>query len=370
MRRLLVSIFVASLAMGIVGLALVLYAKDHFHASYTEIGLLGPTYAVLHVLLSVPSGRLADRYGRGRFIFLGFVLTACAFVLYSRASTMALLLAARLLQGAAEAPIWVNAQSAVAELSNELGRGKAMGRYGVSWAAGFTIGPFVGGYIYEALGPVRTFLLGAVLTSVAAAVIVGVPFQKPTMKLGKATPRDLLPTCWIGLIYYGVVAIIFTLFPAHARQLNISEFQIGILLALFGGVRAVLLLPLGMLSDRFGVKPVVLFGISLLAMSVGAMASTTQYPMFVVIIVFLAMSEAITYPAMMNAVSRVGGEENRGYVFGVFNSIATIGWGLLPGIGGVVADAFGPKTPYLMCALMASATAAFVWRFFTLEDRK
>lgn len=368
MRRLSVSIFVASLAMGIVGLALVLYAKDHLHASYTEIGLLGPAYAVLHVLLSVPSGRLADRYGRGRFIVLGFVLTACAFVLYSRASTMTWLLATRLLQGAAEAPIWVNAQSAVAEFSNEFGRGRAMGLYGVSWAAGFAIGPFVGGYIYEVLGPLRTFLSGAALISVAAAMIVGAPFQKPAMKFGKAPLRGLLSTCWIGLIYYGVVAIIFTLFPAHARQLDISEFQIGILLALFGGVRAVLLLPLGMLSDRFGIKPVVLFGISLLAMSVGAMALTAQYPMFVVIIVFLAVSEAITYPAMMNAVSRVGGGKNRGYVFGVFNSIATIGWGLLPGMGGVIADAFGPKTPYLMCALAASATAAFVWRFFKLGD--
>jgi MFS family permease len=364
MRHLLVSIFLASLAMGIVGLALVLYAKDHLHASYTEIGLLGPAYAVLHVLLSAPSGHLADRYGRRRFIVLGLALTAFAFALYSRASTMTWLLATRLLQGAAEAPIWVNAQSAVAEFSSELGRGRAMGLYGVSWAAGFTIGPFLGGYLYETSGPVRTFLLGAALIAVAAAVMAGGTFQRSAMKLGKAPSRGLWPICWIGLIYYGVVAIIFTLFPAHARQLDISEFQIGVLLALFGGIRAALLLPLGMLSDRFGVKPVVLFGISLLAVSVGTMAMTTQYSMFIVIISFLAASEAITYPAMMNAVSRVGGDENRGYVFGVFNSIATIGWGLLPGIGGVVADAFGPRTPYLMCALAASATAMFVWRFF------
>lgn len=362
MRRLLASMFITSFAMGIVGLVLVLYAKDHLNASYTEIGLLGPAYAALHVLLSVPAGRLADRYGRGPLLTLGLLSTACTFLLYSRANTVAWLLAVRLLHGAAEAPIWVNAQSAVVEFSTPMNRGRAMGAYGVSWATGFTLGPPIGGLLYGAVGPIRSFLIGATLTLLAAAVTAGAHFHKPKVTPEKMALRGLLPACLIGMFYFGIVAIVFTLFPAYARQLDISEAQIGLLLALFGGIRIVFLVPMGGLSDRFGSRSIILLGMLGLAASLASIAATTEYLMFAAAVLLLGVSEGATYPAVMSMVSKVGGDENRGYVLGVFNAVATVGWGLLPGVGGLTADVLGPTAPYLMCALIALTMFAFVWR--------
>ena len=171
MYRLLASMFLASLAMGMAGLALPLYAIE-LGADYTAVGLLGVAYVVFDALFSPPSGSLADCYGRKLLLALGFFLTACVLGAYSLVGTVGLLLALRLVQGAAEAPIWVNAQAATADLSPPSKRGKAMGRYGTSWAMGFTIGPLIGGCFYKAMGAAATFQTSALVAFAATAIFI------------------------------------------------------------------------------------------------------------------------------------------------------------------------------------------------------
>lgn len=362
----LAGMFTVALSMGMVGLALPLYAKD-LGASYTEIGLLGVAYVVFNVLLSVPAGQAADRWGRGPFLVLGFFATACVLVLYSSVGAVAWLIALRFVQGAAEAPIWVNAQGTVADLSARDERGRAMGAYGTSWAAGFAIGPLLSGAFYGALGAARTFLLGALVAFAATAIIAGMRFPRPRVAAKNLQPLGLWPAYVAGLVYVGIVSVVFTLFPAYVTKglnggLGMTEVEAGLLLTLFAGIRAALFVPMGGVSDRFGHRPVILAGMLVLTLTSASIALATGYLLLAAIISLMAAAEGAIYPAVMSMVSKAGEGQNLGYVLGIFNAVAMLGWGLFPGIGGVFADAYGPTSPYLICAAVALITSVLLWR--------
>jgi MFS family permease len=361
MRYLLASTFIVSLSMGIVGLALPLYARD-LGASYTEVGLLGTTYVVLNILFSPLSGRVADRRGRKPFLVLGLLLVACSFALYPLIKAVWWLLLIRLLQGAAEAPIWVNAQAAVADLSEDGKRGRAMGTYGTSWAFGFVIGPFLGGYLYDRFGFVPPFASGAALALVASFVMLATSLPKPQILPGKLKFSELQPACFLGFIHVGVVSVIFLIFSVYLLNWY-NPTQIGGLLALFGIVRGLLFIPLGSLSDKHGPGRIIEFGLFGLAVGSVGLIFTTDYSLLALVILILAAAEGSIYPAVMSIVSKIGGQTSA-YVLGIFNGVAMLGWGVLPPIGGFLADAVGPTLPYFMCALISSGALIMARKLF------
>lgn len=362
MRYLLASTFIISLSMGMVGLALVFYAND-LGASYTEIGLLGTTYVVFNFLFSPISGRVADRQGRKPFLVFGLFLVACSFGLYLLVKAVWWLLFVRLVQGAAEAPVWVNAQAAVADLSRAEKRGRAMGVYGTSWGFGFAIGPLLGGYFYHAFGAVPTFTLGVLLTLVASFIMLATSLPKPHIVPQRIKFGELGPACFIGFVYVGVVSVILLILPVYLYKLDMSAVQVGSLVALFGIVRASLFIPIGGLSDKYGSGRVINLGLFGLVVGSVCLVFTTEYFLLIPIIIILAAAEGSIYPAVMSIVSKIGGQTSA-YLLGVFNGVAMLGWGILPPIGGFLADAVRPTLPYFMCALISFVTLIAVRKLF------
>ncbi len=83
--------------------------------------------------------------------------------------------------------------------------------------------------------------------------------------------------------------------------------------------------------------------------------------MLALMISILALAEGALYPAVMSVVSKVGGQTSA-YVLGIFNGVAVLGWGVLPPIGGYLADRVDPLAPYFMCAIIALVALAFLWK--------
>jgi DHA1 family multidrug resistance protein-like MFS transporter len=348
-----------SLAMGLTGLALPLYARD-LGASYTSIGLLGAMYFAFNFLFSPLTGRFADQHGRKIPLVAGFFLVALSLALYPLINAVWWLLAVRLLQGAAEAPLWVNAQTAVADLSKPSTRGRAMGIYGTSWGIGFAIGPFLGGCLYTVIGARPLFLLGSLAALIAAFVITTASFPKPQVMFKRVISKELWSACLIGLVYSGVVGVIFTIFPVYTRQLGFSEVGIGLFVMLFAAVRVILFIPMGGISDRFSARPIIASGLLALAIASTALAFVNGYFLIAAAISLLAAAEGAIYPSVMSIVSKIGGQTSA-YVLGIFNAVSMLGWGILPVAGGYLADNLDPVAPYLMCAVI-SLVAFSLWK--------
>ncbi len=78
-----------------------------------------------------------------------------------------------------------------------------------------------------------------------------------------------------GLRMFGLFLILPVL-AIYAEQLNASPMLMGIALGIYGITQAMFQIPFGILSDRFGRKPIILFGLSIFALgSLVAAFSTT-----------------------------------------------------------------------------------------------
>jgi MFS family permease len=353
MRNLMAITFIISLAMGITGLALPLYAND-LGASYTEVGLLGTTYVALNFLFSPLAGHFSDRRGRKSLLVLGLFLVSISFALYLAINAVWWLLAVRLLQGAAEAPIWVNAQAAAGDLSTAKTRGKAMGTYGVSWAAGFSVGPLLGGYMYKTVGATPTFILGAVIAFAAMFIALATVLPKPQIIPQHIKIRELLPPCLLGFVYVGVLSIVFTIFSVYAYRLGVSATEVGLLITIFAAFRMLLFIPMGKFSDRHGPKSAIQWGLVFIVIGSIGLAVVQTYLLFVLMMIILAAAEGAIYPSVMSIVSKFGGQTSA-YVIGIYNAVSVLGWAVLPPIGGYLVDRVSPFAPYLMCAGIALA---------------
>ena len=80
--------------------------KQEFNASDTAMGLIsGLAFAVVYAFLGLPAGRLSDRYHRTRVLAISLGLWAFATLLCGFAVSFWMLIIARMLVAAAEAPV-------------------------------------------------------------------------------------------------------------------------------------------------------------------------------------------------------------------------------------------------------------------------
>lgn len=346
-----------------VGLVLPLYASD-LGASYTEIGILGVAYVLVGILFSAPAGLMGDRRGRAQFIKLGFLTTAFVFIFYPFAKAVFLLIALRFVQGATELLIWVNAQSAAADLSTSAKRGRAMGAYGTSWGLGVGIGPIVGGVLYASFGAASTFLLSAVLAFVATVIVATMSTPKPKVTRERPKLSPILPACFAGLVYLGIVSIVFNILPVYVKTgLGMSAVQAGSLVTIFAGIRAIVFTPLGLLSDRIGRRSVILAGMIGASLASAGIALVSGFQSLAVMVAILAAAEGAIYPAVMSTVSNVSNGKNLGYMLGVHHAFTLVGWALFLGAGGIFADVCGPTSPFLMCTIVGLVAAVLLWKW-------
>jgi len=111
--------------------------------SFSDVGCLASCFALPFVLLQLPMGTLADRYGYKAFLAAGYIVCGLAALAYCLAETPNILYVGRFLQGVGEVPIWALAP-ALLSMDWPEGRGKVLGMYNASMHLGLTAGGLLG----------------------------------------------------------------------------------------------------------------------------------------------------------------------------------------------------------------------------------
>ena len=129
-------------------------------------------YVLPHASLLLGCGRLADVWGHGRVLTAGLVVSVVGFAGCGLAPTFAWLVAARVVQGVGAALMSGSAPALVTLAVPPEARGRALGVLQMSMAAGYAVGPLIGGALVDVFGWRAVFLfriLPAVLLAWAAA---------------------------------------------------------------------------------------------------------------------------------------------------------------------------------------------------------
>jgi EmrB/QacA subfamily drug resistance transporter len=164
-----VGLFMASLDLFIVNLALPSIAHDFGDASISSLSWVLNAYAIVFAALLVPAGRIADRVGRKRVFVIGLLTFGAASAACAAAPSVAVLVAARVLQAAGGAMMLPATLGLILPAFPVEQRAVAVGIWSAVGGVAAALGPPIGGLLVE-LSWHWIFLVNVPIALVTAAV--------------------------------------------------------------------------------------------------------------------------------------------------------------------------------------------------------
>ena len=164
--------FLVMVGQGVVSPVLPLYAKD-FGVSATMVGLTLTVFALARLILNVPAGIVADRFGRRYLLIGGPILTSIGMFGSGFADTIWTLLAWRFVAGAGSAFYMSGAMIYLIDIAPPEKRTRYVATNQWALSVGVALGPGVGGVIADAYSlstPFTVVAVLAVLTAIYAAL--------------------------------------------------------------------------------------------------------------------------------------------------------------------------------------------------------
>src|SRR5262249_58021616 len=146
-----------------------------FALATAEIQWVVICYVLTYTALTLAAGRIGDIYGHARVFRAGLVWSTVALTLCALAPTFPLLLASRFLQGIGSALILSCGAALATAAYGEARRSRALGLYTMMFAAGLTLGPWVGGALVERWDWPAVFAFRVPIAAAALLLSRGLP---------------------------------------------------------------------------------------------------------------------------------------------------------------------------------------------------
>ncbi|MEK3889092.1 MFS transporter [Bacillus sp. FSL K6-3431] len=160
--------------------------------------------------------------------------------------------------------------------------------------------------------------------------------------------------------------IIIPVLPFYAENIGASPTQLGMLMAVYSLMQLLFAPMWGRVSDRIGRKPVIMIGISGLALSFFLMgASSSLWMLFAARIIGGFLSSA-NMPTVMAYVADITTPEDRGKGMGIVGAAVGLGFVFGPAIGGIFSKV-SLSTPFYIAGASSLLTFFLVW-FFLKES--
>src|SRR5499427_314560 len=185
------TILVNLIGFGIIVPLLPFYAET-FGASPLVIGLLFAIFSLCQLLAAPALGALSDRYGRRPVLVFSLAGTVISFVMLAVAHSVAMLFAARIVDGLSGGNI-STARAYVADITEPKDRARAYGLIGAAFGMGFIIGPALSG-VLAGVSYTAPIWAAAGITLVATAMAwLWLPETVHRTQAGTGNPFRYLP---------------------------------------------------------------------------------------------------------------------------------------------------------------------------------
>src|SRR3981081_4812877 len=185
------TIFVNLVGFGIIIPLLPFYAET-FGASPLVIGLLFAVFSLCQLAAAPALGDLSDRYGRRPVLVFSLAGTVVSFVMLALAHSVAMLFAARVVDGLSGGNI-STARAYVADVTEPKDRARAYGLIGAAFGLGFILGPALSGLL-AGISYTAPIWAAAALTLVATVMAwLWLPETVHRTRAGTGNPFSYLP---------------------------------------------------------------------------------------------------------------------------------------------------------------------------------
>ena len=151
------------------------------------------------------------------------------------------------------------------------------------------------------------------------------------------------------------------LFPWLKDDFNASYTQLGLLLTIFFVTSTGVQAASGFVVDRFGPRPVLLLGLSLLGLAALGYANSHSYTMLAASAVVAGIGNGVFHPVDYTLLNRKVHKSRLGHAYSAHGITGTLGWALAPALMVPVALAGGWRMAMLCAAGVAFAVLALLW---------
>ncbi len=186
-------------------------------------------YMLMLGALVLAGGAAADRYGRKRVFMIGVGLFSLASLLCGLAPSLALLIAARMIQGVGAALLVPASLAILGAAFDKAARGRAIGIWAGAGGLTSALGPVLGGWLTDTVSWRAVFLINL---PVAALAVLFLAFGAKESRASSRGPVDLMGAAAATL---GLAAITWGLTDAPRR----GPAEPLVIVALVGGLVAV-----------------------------------------------------------------------------------------------------------------------------------
>lgn len=304
-RRLVVlalAMFLEAAGYGIVAPTLPLLARK-LGLGHEQLGFLFALYALVGLILVLPFGYAADRWGRKALLALGFTSLTCASIGYVLALDYTWLAIARAAQGIGGTAIWVASLTMGGDLSSRETVGREVAWITAAWSLGFLLGPALGG-VGDLHAP---FIAYALICLLALALSVSSLRETQAAPID-VTPRRLarlasLPEVQCSSIATFALAFYFGSFDAFVPWLLDGRGATRLAIAFLFSVLALpsVLLPVltGETVDRAGDRRILSFGLATNGLlAIGFLDLIDRFPLWMGFLALGVTEVAIYIPAI------------------------------------------------------------------------
>ena len=366
-----ITILIDLIGFGMVVPLLPFYAVDlapHYSKQTVDllIGVIVGAYSFAQFFFTPLLGRLSDRIGRRPVLLFSVFCSGLAFLCLGWASSLWMLLAARLFDGATGGNV-STAQAYIADVTTPENRAKGMGLIGAGFGLGFILGPGLGGFMsrYSIHAP---FFLAAVLAFTNSILIyfflpeslkekrhtslhLGEHFRDVGRALRNPALRTPVLILFIATLAFGIFQPLFPLFAKtqygydqqHVSYLFVYSGLIGVLIQ--GGL-------LGRLVKTTSEKTLLLMGLTVLVIAYSALPWTPALAPLLGVLGLMATGTSFVSSLLPTLVSKRASATEQGRALGITQAAGSLARAIGP-IGGGLMMAYGGLTvPFLACAAL------------------
>jgi MFS family permease len=155
--------------------------------------------------------------------------------------------------------------------------------------------------------------------------------------------------------------IIQSMLPLYAGYyLHLSPTQIGLLFSISGVVVFAMIIPTGFVMDRIGRKWCTVPSTGLPALAFVLIPMTHSFTQLAVLVGFAAIAQGLALGSVATSTYDVVPAHVRGRLQAARRTVAELGSGLAPLLGGYLANTFNPGVPFLVYAPLLVFSAAFL----------
>ena len=362
-------VFADMIGFGLI-IPLLPYYVEIFNPSPFVAGLLLAAYPMGQLFGAPLVGRLSDKYGRKKLLFVSVAGTFASLMILGFAGSLIVVFLARLVDGLTGGNITV-AQAYITDISDEKDRAKRLGMIGAAFGLGFVIGPAVGGFlsgfsygtpIFFAAG-LAVFNLMMIYFVLQESLSINktvkekkgkkvlVNFSSLVKALKKPQVGMLLITSFIYSFGFGIFQAIFGFYAKDKLGLTSQTTgyvfaYIGILIAFSQGFL------IGVLTKRFSELKILFFSLGVVSITLIGWALAPNLGILLIFLAPMALVGGLVAVMIRTLLTKSVDKNEIGGTLGLAVSLESLSRVLAPIIGGILIAIGGNSLPGIFSSII------------------